>query len=219
MARQRCKDLAAIDNPAAIGPQRRGAERRLAGRRIAALGKGLGIDRAILEDAVVMAGPHGGVFLALRCAHIDAIGQNTRPQAGTDMHVEGQRGGTAIAADFSRRQHIGAQIGAAPTMLGGNADAKKVLRLQIGVILGREARLAVDLGGAWREFRLRQLARLGAERRFKIGQVPAVRIENRLRRQAVHQTVMCCHHACCFRSRLLISHCPAKILVACRKRR
>ena len=126
-----------------------------------------------------MAGPHRGMFRALRGAHIHTIGQNACPQAGTDMHVEGQRGGPAIAPDLGRRQHIGAQIGAAPAMFGRNADAKKIMRLQIGVILGREARLAVYLGGARGEFRLRQLPRLGAERGLEFGQVPAVRGENR----------------------------------------
>jgi hypothetical protein len=126
-----------------------------------------------------MAGPHRGMFLALCRAHIDAIGQNTCPQAGTDMHVEGQRGGTAIAADFRRRQHVGAQVGTASAMFGRDADAKKIMRLQIDVILGREARLTVDFGCARGEFRLRQLPRLGTERGLEIGQPPAVRRENR----------------------------------------
>ena len=126
-----------------------------------------------------MAGPHRGMFLALRLAHLDTVGKHPGPQAGADMHVEGQRGGAAIAPDLGRRQHVGAKVGAAPAMFARDADSQQVAGAKILVVFGRKAGLPVDFGGTGGKFRLRQGPRLGAERRLEFGQPPAVRIEDR----------------------------------------
>src|SRR5450756_165419 len=77
------------------------------------------------------------------------------------MHVPGQRGRAAIAADLGRRQCIGLIIGAETAVLFGNGDAEQAGAMQIPVILGREFRVAVIGRGAAGEHALAKLARFG----------------------------------------------------------
>ena len=74
------------------------------------------------------------------------------------MHVPGQRGGAAIAADFGGGQRIGLVVGAEPAMLLGNRDAEQAGAVQVLVVLGREFRVAVILRGAAGEYALAELA-------------------------------------------------------------
>ena len=92
---------------------------------VAAFGEGLRIDGTLLKNAPVMAGPHRGVFLALRFVHLDTVGKHPGPQAGADMHVESQRGGAAIAPNLSCSQHVGAKVRAAPAIFARDADPQQ----------------------------------------------------------------------------------------------
>ena len=64
------------------------------------------------------------------------------------MHVPGQRGGAAIAADLGGGQRIGLVVGAEPAVLFGDGDAEQAGAVQVAVILGREFRFAVIGRGA-----------------------------------------------------------------------
>src|SRR5437879_3630583 len=67
------------------------------------------------------------------------------------MHVEGERGGPTPAAELGRDQAIGREIGAEPALALGNAQGGELGGLEVGVVLEREARLAVVARGARRE--------------------------------------------------------------------
>ncbi len=74
------------------------------------------------------------------------------------MHVPGQRGGAAVAADFGGGQRVGLVVGAEAAMLLWNGDAEQAGTVQVAVILGRKFRIAVIGRGAAGEHRLAELA-------------------------------------------------------------
>ena len=75
------------------------------------------------------------------------------------MHVPGERGRAAIAADLGGGQRIGVVVGAEPAVLLRHADAEQADAMQVAIILGREARLAIVGRGATGEHALADLAR------------------------------------------------------------
>ena len=177
MARQRGKDLLAVDDPAALDRFGLGAERDAAGRGRAAFRERLRIDRAVVDDAPVMHGAPLLVLVAGGGVHVEVVGQRAGPQRRADMHVPGQRGGAAIAADFGGGQRIGLVVRAEPAMLPGDGDAEQAGVVQVAVILGREFRFAVIGRGAAREHRLAELAR--ARDDFGLFVVEAERMRDR----------------------------------------
>ena len=159
MARQRGKDLLAVDDPSALNRLRLGAERDTAGRGRAAFRERLRINGAIIDDALVVYGTAAFVLGAGGGIHIEIVRQRTGPQRRTDMHVPGQRGGAAIAADLGGRQSIGLVVRAEAAVRLGNGDAEQARAMQIAIILGREFRLAIVSRRAAREHALAELAR------------------------------------------------------------
>ena len=75
------------------------------------------------------------------------------------MHVPGQRGRAAIAADLGGGQRVGLVVGAEAAMLLWDGDAEQAGAMQVPVILGREFRLAIVGRGAAGEHGLAELAR------------------------------------------------------------
>ena len=159
MARERGKDLLAVDDPAALDRLCLGAERDAAGRGRAAFRERLRIDRAVVDDALVVDGAPALVLGAGGGVHVEIVGQRTGPQRRADMHVPGQRGRAAIAADLGGRERIGLVVGAEAAVLLRNGDAEQAGAMQIPVVLGREFGVAIIGRGAAREHALAELAR------------------------------------------------------------
>ena len=143
VARKRCEDLLAVDDPAALDRLRFGTERDAAGRGRAAFRKRLRIDRAVLDDALVVHGAPALVLGAGSSVHFEIVGQRTGPQRGADMHVPRQRRGAAIAADLGGGYRVGLVVRAEAALLSGNGDAEQAGAMQIPVILGREFGVAI----------------------------------------------------------------------------
>ena len=179
MARQRGKDLLAVDEPAALDRLGLGAERDAAGGGRAAFRERLRINRAVLDDALVV---HGAPLLVLGAGggvHVEVVGQRAGPQRRADMHVPGQRGGAAVAADLGGGQRIGLVVGAEPAVLFGDGDAEQAGVVQVAVILGREFRFAVIGRGAAREHRLAELARARDDSGLLVVEAERAGIEDR----------------------------------------
>src|SRR6266404_1712298 len=116
------------------------------------------------------------------------------------MHVPGQRGRAAIAADLSSRYGVGLIIGSKPAVLPGDCDAEQACAMQIPVILGREFRVAIVGRGAAGEHRLAQFARGRDDRGLFIVQPERFGIEDRRIRidlvEISHALAgLHCHHA------------------------
>jgi hypothetical protein len=60
----------------------------------------LGIKRAIGDDALVMQAPPPKMPPVL-VRHVKIVGQRSRPQARAGMHIPGEGGRAAVAADLS----------------------------------------------------------------------------------------------------------------------
>src|SRR5262249_25052983 len=82
-----------------------------------------------------------------------------RPQRGADMHVPGQRGGAAIAADLGRGEGVGLVAGAEATVLLWNGDAEQAGPVHVAIVLGRKHRPTVIGGRPPGEQRLSKLPR------------------------------------------------------------
>jgi hypothetical protein len=63
------------------------------------------------------------MLLAIVAGHVEIVGQCAGPQAGAGMHVPGERGRRAIAADLGGGRAVGAEAGAQPAICPGDADA------------------------------------------------------------------------------------------------
>ena len=135
-----------------------GAEGDTAGRSRAAFRERLRIDRPTVDDALVVHRAPALVLGAGGGIHVEIVRQRPGPQRRADMHVPGQRGGAAIAADLGGSQRIGLIVRAEAAMLPGNGDAEQARAMQVPVILGREFRLAVVSRRAAREHALAELA-------------------------------------------------------------
>lgn len=75
------------------------------------------------------------------------------------MHVPGQCGRAAIAADLGCSERISLVIGAQPAVLLGNSDTEQADAVQIAIVLGREHRVAIIGCGAAGEHALTDLLR------------------------------------------------------------
>ena len=159
MARKRRENLLAVDDPAALDRFRLRAERDAAGRGRAAFRERLRIDRAVIDDALVMHGAPALVLGAGGGIHVEIVGQRAGPQRGADVHVPGQRGGAAIAADLGGRQRVGLVVGAEAAVLFRDSDAEQPGAVQVPVVLGRKFRFAVVGRRAACEHGLAELAR------------------------------------------------------------
>ena len=95
------------------------------------------------------------------------------------MHIPGQRGGAAIAADFRGSQRIGLVVRAEAAVLSGDGDAEQAGMVQVAIILSREFRFAVIGRGASREHRLAELARARDDFGLFVVEAERVRIEDR----------------------------------------
>ena len=179
VARKRGKNLLAVDDPAALDRLCLGAERDAAGRRRAAFRERLRIDRAVLDDAPVMHRAARLVFGAGRGIHLEIVGERTRPQRRADMHVPGQRGGAAIAADLGGRDGVGLIVGAEAAMLFRDRDAEQAGAVQVLVILGGKFGVAVVGRGAAGEHGLAELARGRDDRGLFIAEAKRLGIEDR----------------------------------------
>src|ERR1700759_977404 len=136
MARERGKNLLAVDDPAALDGLRFRAERGAAGCSRAAFRKRLRVDRAILDNALVMDRAAALVLGAHGLVHVEVVSERAGPQGRANMHVPGQRRRAAIAADLVRSKRIGLIIGAKPPMLLRNRYAEQSAAMQVRVILG-----------------------------------------------------------------------------------
>ena len=153
---------------------------------------------------------HGAPALVLGAGgsvHVEIVGQRTGPQRRADVHVPGQRGGAAIAADLGGGQRVGLVVGAEAAMLFGNGDAEQAGAMQIPVILGREFRVAIVGRRAACEHGLAELARGRDDPGLFVVQPERVGIEDRRiqsdlvdRRHALaglhrhHAVTCCCSH-------------------------
>ncbi len=95
------------------------------------------------------------------------------------MHVPGQRGGAAIAADLGGGQRIGLVVRAEAAVFLGDGDAEQAGMVQVAVILGREFRFAIIGRGAAGEHRLAELARARDDRGLFVVETERVGIEDR----------------------------------------
>jgi len=89
MAGKRSENLLASDEPAALDRFCLGAERNAARRGCAAFREWLRIDRAVLDNALVVDGAPALVFGAGGGVHLEIVGQRTGPQRRADVHVPG----------------------------------------------------------------------------------------------------------------------------------
>ena len=124
MARKRSENLLAVDDPAALDRLRLGTERDAAGRGRAAFRERLRIDRAVIDDALVVHGAPALVLVAGGGVHVEVVGQRAGPQRRADVHVPGQRGGAAIAADLGGGQSIGLVVCAETAVLLRDGDCR-----------------------------------------------------------------------------------------------
>ena len=182
MAGQRGEDLLAVDDPAAVDRLRLGAERDAAGRGRAAFGERLRIDRAVVDDALVVHGAAALVLVAGGGVHVEVVGERAGPQRRADVHVPGQRGRAAIAADLGGGQRVGLVVGAEAAVLLRNGDAEQAGAVQVAVILGREGRVAVVGRGAAGEHALAELARARDDRGLLVVQAERLRDRRSARR-------------------------------------
>ncbi len=67
------------------------------------------------------------------------------------MHVPGECGGAAVAAELGRGETIGRKIGAQASFLPWDADGEQALAMHVAEVLDREARLAVVFRRARRQ--------------------------------------------------------------------
>src|SRR3954454_3667844 len=102
----------------------------------------------MLDDALVVDCTPLLVLGAGLSIHVEIVGERTRPQRRADMHVPGQRGGAAIAADLGGRDGVGLIVSAETAMLFGDRDAEQAGTMQVLVILGGEFCVAVVSRGA-----------------------------------------------------------------------
>src|SRR5581483_6490471 len=144
---------------AALDGLRLGAESHAAGRGRATFGERLRIDRAALNDPLVVDRPPPLVFGSRCRVHVEVVGEWAGPQRRADMHVPGQRGGAAITADVGGSERIGLVVGAKSAMLLRDGYPEQAGAVQILVVLGREFGIAVVGRGAVRENHLAQFAR------------------------------------------------------------
>src|SRR5580692_1057223 len=95
------------------------------------------------------------------------------------MHVPGQRGGAAIAADFGRRESVSLIIGAEAAMLLRNRDAEQTTTVHISVVFSRKDRITIVGGCASSKYRLPQFSRAPDDHSLFVIEAESRGIENR----------------------------------------
>ena len=178
-ARERGENLLAVDDEAALDGARLGAERHRAGRGGAALRERLRIDGAIDNNATIVQAATRVVSGAVLRAHRQVVGERTRPQGRAHVHVPGQRGRAAVAAELGRGDAIGLEIRAAAPVGLRDADREQALAAHIAKVLDRKRRVAIMLRGARRQHAFAEPARLVDQIRLRIGQPERVGCEHR----------------------------------------
>ena len=118
----------------------------------------LGVDGAVADDALVVQPAALVVLGALLNRHHQVVGQRAGPQRGGHVHVPGQRGGAAIAAELGRGEAIGAVAGAEAAVSLGDADGEQALGMHVAEVLDRKGGVAIVLGSARRQHALAEPA-------------------------------------------------------------
>ena len=95
------------------------------------------------------------------------------------MHVPGQRGRAAIAADLGGGDRVGLVVRAEAAVLFRDRDAEQAALVQIAVILGREFGVAIVGRGAAGEHALPEFARGRDDRGLLVVQTKRCGIEHR----------------------------------------
>ena len=181
--RQRCPDLAPVDEPAAVDLFRRRAEGRTAGGGRSAFAERLGIDGAVFHHAGKVQLAPLQVFGAFGVGHGNAVCQHAGPQRGADVHVPGQRGRAAKAADLGCHHGIGGVVGAQAAMGLRHAQAQKAGLAQFVVVGKRKAGRLVPVGCACSKTVLAELVGLGQQLALQGGEAGAA--DGRRETQAV----------------------------------
>ena len=126
-----------------------------------------------------MEGAAGLVLGAGGGVHLQVIGEQAGPEGGADMHVPGQRGGAAMAAEFGGGEAIGAEISAQAALLARDADTEPAFGVHVAVIVDGESGLAVPFGGARGEDAGAEFAGAGGEIGLEGGEAEGARVEDR----------------------------------------
>src|SRR5664279_2497153 len=95
------------------------------------------------------------------------------------MHVPGQRGRAAIAADLCGCQRVGLVTGSKPTVLFRYRNAEQARAVQITVVLDRECRIAIERCGSASEGRLAKFTRGCDDRSLFIAEAEGMGVEDR----------------------------------------
>ena len=177
--RERGEDLLAADEEAAVDRLRLGAEGDAAGGRGTAFGEGLRVDGAVADDALVVQAAALVVLGALLGGHDQVIGQRTGPQRRGDVHVPGQRGGSAVAAELGGGEAVGAVAGADAAVRRRHADGEQAFLVHVAEVLDRERGGAIVLGGAVGEHTRAEAARVLDQVGFAASEPERGRIEDR----------------------------------------
>ena len=143
-ARERGEVLDAAHAPAALHLSRRGAEGRLACRGGAVgLRERLGEDGAVLDDALVDPGAAALVQRAVLGRHGQVVRDLARPQHAAGVHVEGERGGAAPAAQLGGHERVGRVVGAEAAVALRDGEGEEAGLAEVGIVLEGERRLAI----------------------------------------------------------------------------
>ena len=131
---QRGEDLATRDPEAAVHRHGPGGE---AGRlaRGPTLAERLCVDVAVLDDAPPHGGPAPVVGDPVLVGHGQVVGDLAGEEHGRRVHVEGQRRGAAVPAQFLRDQGVGHEVGPQPAVLLGDAQGQEPRLAHIGEVL------------------------------------------------------------------------------------
>jgi hypothetical protein len=92
------------------------------------------------------------VLGALGLRHVNAIGQHTRPHRRTNVHVERECRGAAMAANLGGHHHVGGVVGAQAAMRFGHAHLEQARVAQVVIVGEGEGGGVVPLGCARGEF-------------------------------------------------------------------
>ena len=95
------------------------------------------------------------------------------------MHVPGQRGRAAIAAELGGGQTIGAEARARAALLARHADGEQAFLVHVAKVLDRERRIAIVLRGARRQHAGSEPARLFDQVGLVVARRKARAIEDR----------------------------------------
>src|SRR5258707_15835795 len=95
------------------------------------------------------------------------------------MHVPGQRGSAAIAADLGGCESVGLIAGAEAPVFFRNRDTEQARPMQVFIILGRKFRITVVGGGAACEYGMAEFASSCDDRGLLVAQPKRAGIEDR----------------------------------------